>query len=233
MLTHTETVLNEGPERQSMKLPSCLRPSVPNPPQSPGRRRRRGTKEGPTCPSCPSSSSCRSPSRDPFRFFSLRLRRRRRRRRRLVLVVESSSLSSSSAAPPKLKNERLAAAAHVLIIIVIIIRIIVAARNLAELVIVLIIVRSSSSPNRRRTPLEDLVARDVHLRAASGNTEFDGLVARADQQIDLRVVRDARSQDAERELRACALYRQPNSDGTRTRNPQIRSLIRYPLRHGV
>ena len=24
-----------------------------------------------------------------------------------------------------------------------------------------------------------------------------------------------------------------NSDGTRTRNPQIRSLIRYPLRHGV
>ena len=25
----------------------------------------------------------------------------------------------------------------------------------------------------------------------------------------------------------------PNSDGTRTRNPQIRSLIRYPLRHGV
>ena len=24
-----------------------------------------------------------------------------------------------------------------------------------------------------------------------------------------------------------------NPDGTRTRNPQIRSLIRYPLRHGV
>ena len=24
-----------------------------------------------------------------------------------------------------------------------------------------------------------------------------------------------------------------NSDGTRTRNPQIRSLIRYPLRHGI
>ena len=27
--------------------------------------------------------------------------------------------------------------------------------------------------------------------------------------------------------------RDNNSDGTRTRNPQIRSLIRYPLRHGV
>ena len=27
--------------------------------------------------------------------------------------------------------------------------------------------------------------------------------------------------------------RRNNSDGTRTRNPQIRSLIRYPLRHGV
>ena len=35
------------------------------------------------------------------------------------------------------------------------------------------------------------------------------------------------------QLRGRTTLSSNNSDGTRTRNPQIRSLIRYPLRHGV